>query len=272
MLYNWCAFCPLDLLLQILRAFGPHLFHPRAMASDIQRELEVSTLQAENVQLKSLVNILTTENKRLQRQIIVFPLMELPTELRMSIWSAMVADPRVIRIRKRYRRLHFGCSSPPPITLHICGESRDHTLRLFKVFRLSSDIIPRPVYFRPNLDTFFLDMNTGLLEFVWQHQEVKEVHTIAIAKNALYNITSPTLLFDIRRPALLDRSKLLVVTGRLTDPCHRCPKLELVMRRAKNLEIEGFQDRIKLCCGSEVQLQPAKVVCGCTARFNHATG
>jgi hypothetical protein len=257
---------------QILRTPSPHLFRPFAMAPDIPRKLDVSSLQAENIQLRNLANILTEENQRLQRHITVFPLTKLPKELRMSIWTAIVSDPRVIRIRKTSRRLHFSCSSPPPITLHICRESRDNTLKLFKVFYISSDTIPRPVYFRPDVDTFFFDMKTGLLEFVWQHQEVKEVHTIAMAKSALYDITSPTLLLDIRRLALFERLKFLVVTGRMTEPSHCCPKLYLARRSVKNSDIESWQDRIRSCSGSEVQLQSAKVICSCTARFKDTTG
>lgn len=136
------------------------------MALDIRSKLDISSLQEENIQLKNLVTLLTEANQRLQHQLTVFPLIKLPKELRLSIWTAMVPRPQVIRIRKTNRRLHFVCSSPPPITLHIYRESRDHTLRLFKVFYIRSNAVLRPVYFRLNLDTIFLDINIGLLEFI----------------------------------------------------------------------------------------------------------
>lgn len=254
----------LGLLSLICRSSHP-LF---PMALNIRLAPDVSSLQAENMQLKNLVTILTEENRRLQHLITVFPLMKLPKELRMSIWAAMISGPRVIRIRKANRRLHFLCSSPPPITLHICGESRDYTLKLFKKFYIRPDTIPRPVYFRPDLDTIYLDMNTGLLEFVWQHPEVNDVHTIAMAKRAFYKITSPALLpSDIRGLIFFNRLKILAVTGRMIDPSHCCPDLQLVKGSATTLDVEGWETWIKSCSSSEVHIQSANVVCSCRARF-----
>jgi hypothetical protein len=110
-------------------------------------------------------------------------------------------------------------------------------------------------------------MTSGLLEFVWQHLQVNEVQTIAIGRKALYNIMSPILDLDVdvRKLALFRRSRLLIVTCKTADTSHRWPKLEMVPRSARNLESEGWQDRIRTCSGSEVLIQSAKVVCSCTS-------
>lgn len=97
-----------------------------------------------------------------------------------------------------------------------------------------------------------------MLEFVWQHYEVSEVHTIAMPKRALHNILSPTLLpSGIRGLVFFARLKCLVVPGRMTDPSHWCPNLELPAKGSvKESEIDGWKSWISSECWKKRMFEP----------------
>lgn len=232
------------------------------MAVDFQCELEHSNLRAGNTQPEDLRR--TLQNKRLGQWNPPFPFMRLPKELRLNIWTAMISNPRVIHIRKATRRLHFICSSPTPITLQICGESRDSTITLFNKFYIRSETDPRPVYFRKDLDIISLDMTKGVLEFVWQHPQVNELTTVVINKKALEHIRSSTMLHsDSRWFLFLRHTRFLLVTGRSSKLSHGCAQLKITQLGRKQLEKEGWESWISSFRGVQVRIQSARMACGC---------
>ncbi|KAI1125212.1 hypothetical protein F5Y10DRAFT_13401 [Nemania abortiva] len=104
---------------------------------------------------------------------------QLPTELRLMIWSLCLPGPRIISIRCDPRPVTQGalhqqeedlshgrqlvqCRSPTPVpaTLHVCRESRSEALRRYKLlFGMGGE--PGTIYFNPLSDALYFGTRDG---------------------------------------------------------------------------------------------------------------
>ncbi|TVY80451.1 hypothetical protein LSUE1_G007807 [Lachnellula suecica] len=98
----------------------------------------------------------------------LFP--NLPSEIRLKVWSFIVGTPRVVKIhcKKRIERNRrfadaFVSEEPPPIALHICQESRHEALSIYETF-FTTARSPRYTYVAFDRDT--IKFPDGTLEYI----------------------------------------------------------------------------------------------------------
>lgn len=83
----------------------------------------------------------------------VFRLMDLPTELRAMIWAFTIPGPRTIRITAMITRPgemlpHIETDREFPVVLHVCQQSRNIGMKVFKEFFLPN----------PNMQNEYIDL------------------------------------------------------------------------------------------------------------------
>jgi hypothetical protein len=101
------------------------------------------------------------------REFHIFP--KLPLEIRLEIWRLMIPRGRTVQIEVRRSPIRareffiLGSHTPTPVVLHVNYESRQESLRHFKV--LKYNLRGQPVYFRPELDLIYFHMKNPPLDF-----------------------------------------------------------------------------------------------------------
>jgi hypothetical protein len=78
------------------------------------------------------------------------PFYSLPFELRLKIWGMDLSTPREVNIicQVQGRFTTFKSSNRPPALLHVCRESREEALKIYRPFGTESS----PVYVAPSQD------------------------------------------------------------------------------------------------------------------------
>jgi hypothetical protein len=81
---------------------------------------------------------------------------KLPLEIRLKIWSMTAGKRRLILIRTSNNRLGFNSPAPVPASLHVCSESRQVALKIYKLsFGSRTDGFKSRVFFNFDQDTLY---------------------------------------------------------------------------------------------------------------------
>jgi len=196
-----------------------------------QNPPKIHNLQAKIKDLESQLRTLQDENHQLRRQqgISFYLFINLPFEIRASIWEYALPDRRVLRVSDLpvpdlpnvyHSAGIFFCSAYPPALLHVCQESRKVALTQFKSFFEKGwrGEISRPIYFRPKLDVLYLD-SERLGGIARDNPEINEIESIAIPNRLC---TEPERIWSANNQPCFQGMKRLLLVEASEWPSNRC--------------------------------------------------
>jgi hypothetical protein len=121
-----------------------------------------------------------------------------PKELRLKIWRVLLLQPRIIEIEAKHEPVpgsfpgQFSQNRPrhdnymvsrhsrePPVTLHICHESREEALNAYKLMPIFATSRHR-IYFNPLMDIAYFGQNSCIATMKDLFQEKWEIYRMAV--------------------------------------------------------------------------------------------
>ena len=136
------------------------------------------------------------------------------------IWQYTLPASRIIQftVREGYDSFFFS-GSTPPVALHICSESRQEALSIYRpFFTLGREMesVSRPIYFSPARDILYFAEGNALTddESIYGLPEIKEIQSIALHydPNSCYLTES----FDLR--PFQNLTELILVVRYFDEP------------------------------------------------------
>jgi hypothetical protein len=170
---------------------------------------------------------------------------KIPLEIRKLIWQYSLSASRIIQFTVREDdNGSFFSGSTPPVALHICSESRQEALSIYRPFFAFDHEIEsasRPIYFCPARDILYFAETNALRDeqFIHRFPEVKEIQSLALDYNP-YNHYF-TRSFDLR--PFHNLTELILVVRYPDEPvfefrcCGSMTFFDLDSKRALGLEL-----------------------------------